>query len=155
MLISPTASWRGMLALLFMVGLQAVQPAHAVPSYSRQTNSECAACHIGAFGPHLTPYGIRFKLGGYTDTDGKGGKIPLSMTVQLTSTETEIGNPSTRGKTDVRLSNVDIYLAGRLTENVGSTRVCRTAKAPRRPTTPSSTTLMCVSPRRASWGSAK
>jgi len=120
MLISPTASWRGMLALLFMVGLQAVQPAHAVPSYSRQTNSECAACHIGAFGPHLTPYGIRFKLGGYTDTDGKGGKIPLSMTVQLTSTETEIGNPSTRGKTDVRLSNVDIYLAGRLTENVGT-----------------------------------
>jgi hypothetical protein len=53
-------------------------PAHAVPSYARQTGMECSGCHVGAYGPQLTPAGIRFKLGGYTDTDGKEGKFPFS-----------------------------------------------------------------------------
>jgi len=64
---------------LLPLGLAALAtPAHAVPSYARQTGMDCAGCHVGAYGPQLTPAGIRFKLGGYTDTDGKGGKIPLS-----------------------------------------------------------------------------
>lgn len=112
--------WRWPLALASLLGLQAVQPAQAVPSYSRQTNSECAACHIGAFGPHLTPYGIRFKLGGYTDSDGKDGKIPLAATLQAASALTESGNPTTQGRTDTRLTNVDVFLAGRLLDNLGA-----------------------------------
>ena len=36
----------------------------AVPSFARQTGQPCAACHT-AF-PELTPFGRRFKLGGYT-----------------------------------------------------------------------------------------
>ncbi len=38
--------------------------ASALPSYARQTGQPCAACHT-AF-PELTPFGRRFKLGGYT-----------------------------------------------------------------------------------------
>jgi hypothetical protein len=68
---------RALPACLLLLGL-AAGTAHAVPSYARQTGSDCAACHVGAFGPQLTPYGIQFKLGGYTDTDGKEGKVPLS-----------------------------------------------------------------------------
>lgn len=65
--------------LLAALGLLAAAPAaHAVPSFARQTGADCAACHVGAFGPQLTPYGIKFKLGGYTETDGKDGKVPLS-----------------------------------------------------------------------------
>ncbi|HEY8084338.1 MAG TPA: hypothetical protein VIE69_01895, partial [Methylophilaceae bacterium] len=38
--------------------------ASAVPSFARQTGQPCATCHT-AF-PELTPFGRRFKLGGYT-----------------------------------------------------------------------------------------
>ncbi|MBI2734436.1 MAG: hypothetical protein HYX44_14390 [Aquabacterium sp.] len=44
------------------MGLMASQ-AQAVPSFARQTGQDCAACHIGAYGPQLTPFGIKFKLG--------------------------------------------------------------------------------------------
>src|SRR5574337_1414665 len=68
--------------------------AHAVPSFARQTGQECAACHVGAYGPQLTPYGIKFKLGGYTDSDGKGGKVPISA--MLVGAYTQIGRASCR-----------------------------------------------------------
>ena len=61
-----------------LLDVKRLHAAHAVPSFARQTGAECAACHVGGYGPQLTPYGIRFKLGGYTDSDGKGGKVPLS-----------------------------------------------------------------------------
>ena len=44
--------------------------AHAVPSYARQTNLACAACHT--IFPELTPFGRSFKLNGYTLTGLKG-----------------------------------------------------------------------------------
>ena len=40
--------------------------AAAVPSYAEQTGQPCASCHIGGFGPQLTPFGRAFKLSGYT-----------------------------------------------------------------------------------------
>jgi len=87
--------------------------ASAVPSFSRQTGSECAACHISSFGLNLTPYGIRFKLNGYSDTDGKGTKVPLSAQLLV-----EHVNPAT-GAADTRLSEADLYVAGRLAEQLG------------------------------------
>src|SRR5664279_2073123 len=57
----------------FAVG---VDPAEALPSYARQTGKECAACHT-AF-PELTPYGRRFKIGGYTDGGGSWQGPPIS-----------------------------------------------------------------------------
>ena len=68
---------RAMLASWALFGaLLAGNDAHAVPAYARQTGSACADCHAGAYGPALTPYGMRFKLNGYTDTDGQGTKFP-------------------------------------------------------------------------------
>ena len=53
--------------------------AQAVPSFARQTNQECSTCHIGSFGPQLTPYGMKFKIGGYTETNVSDAPlIPLS-----------------------------------------------------------------------------
>lgn len=50
--------------VLAALGLFAAAPAaHAVPSFARQTGADCASCHVGAFGPQLTPYGIKFKAG--------------------------------------------------------------------------------------------
>jgi hypothetical protein len=47
------------------VGLSCA-PAHAVPAFAVQTGQPCEACHVGGFGPQLTPYGRNFKLNGYT-----------------------------------------------------------------------------------------
>lgn len=54
----------GLSALLLLLGLSS--PAHALPSFARQTGMVCTACHTQAFGPNLTPMGRQFKLGGYT-----------------------------------------------------------------------------------------
>ena len=86
--------WRA--AAIFLITLCTIPMAHAVPSFARQTGSECAACHVGAYGPHLTPYGIRFKLGGYTDSDGKSGKVPLSAQVQVSNIKPAHGAATTR-----------------------------------------------------------
>ncbi|MBL8454114.1 MAG: hypothetical protein JNK97_15345, partial [Zoogloea sp.] len=74
---------------LGLVGLVAGLPsAHAVPSFARQTGQDCAACHVGAYGPQLTPYGVKFKIGGYTDSDGKGGKVPISAMIVASFNQT-------------------------------------------------------------------
>lgn len=53
-------------ALLFGAALVFHRPAAAVPAFAQQTGRNCAACHVGGFGPELTPFGREFKLGGYT-----------------------------------------------------------------------------------------
>ncbi|MDE2316461.1 MAG: hypothetical protein KGK06_12510, partial [Xanthomonadaceae bacterium] len=50
----------------------------AVPAYARQTHQPCAACHVGGFGPELTPFGREFKINGYTMSVGSDTKVPLS-----------------------------------------------------------------------------
>jgi len=50
----------------------APRDAQAIPSFARQTGQPCATCHT-AF-PELTPFGRRFKLGGYT----MGGGMPIA-----------------------------------------------------------------------------
>jgi hypothetical protein len=97
----------------------------AVPSYARQTGQDCAACHIGSFGPQLTPYGIKFKLGGYTDSDGKSGHIPLSaMLVQsFTHTSKDQSEDAASGfqnNNNLSLQEVSMFVAGRFTDNIGS-----------------------------------
>src|SRR5207245_11081372 len=62
--------------LLFGAGLVFHRPAAAVPAFAQQTGRNCAACHVGGFGPELTPFGREFKLGGYTLR--MHGSVPLS-----------------------------------------------------------------------------
>ena len=44
-------------------------PANALPSFARQTGQPCGTCHTDFAG--LTPYGRRFKIGGYTAGGGQ------------------------------------------------------------------------------------
>ncbi len=57
------------------------RPAQAIPSFARQTGQPCAACHTDF--PALTPFGRRFKLGGYT----LGGSPQFRATLFPTSEE--------------------------------------------------------------------
>jgi hypothetical protein len=101
------------LLLAAMLLLFASTRAHAIPAYARQTGNACADCHAGAYGPALTPYGMRFKLNGYTDTDSNGFKIPVAA--QLIGTRTI----PARGANTTQLTEADIYVAGRVSDNIG------------------------------------
>ena len=115
------------LALLAGSALLAAMPsAQAVPSYARQTGSECAACHVGSYGPQLTPYGIRFKINGYTDTDGGNGKIPLSAMMVVNATRTAKDAPEAdkidhfKTNDNVAMQEASLFVAGKLADNIGS-----------------------------------
>src|SRR5665213_4192854 len=60
--------------------------AAAVPAFAEQTGQACASCHVGGFGPQLTPFGRAFKLGGYTLRTK--GNVPLSAMAVASFTAT-------------------------------------------------------------------
>jgi hypothetical protein len=73
------------LAQAWMVG---ATPAAAVPAFAQQTGQSCSACHVGAFGPQLKPYGRDFKLYGYQSSDGRSHVPPVAIMVQTSLTHT-------------------------------------------------------------------
>jgi len=85
----------------------------ATAAFARQTGAACADCHAAAYGPALTPYGMRFKINGFTESDGEGFKLPVAAQVIG-----QYANP-VRGEDSTDLTEADLYLAGRLTEHVG------------------------------------
>lgn len=115
------------LALLLLatgVATLAGADAWAVPSFSRQTGQECASCHVGGYGPALTPFGMRFKLGGYVDTDGIGTKVPLSAMVNGTFTRTTKGQEGGaaehfKSNDNAAMQEGSLFLAGRMAEHLG------------------------------------
>lgn len=116
-----SGTFRGFLSLLaaFFSWALLVSPAHALPSFARQTGSSCADCHIGAFGPQLTPYGIQFKLMGYTLNNGQSN-IPVSAMLQ--SSVQKLKTPLSDGaqKSTLLAQQASVFLAGGLTENLGA-----------------------------------
>lgn len=112
--------WGGLMALGTLVS----PSANAVPSYARQTGMTCAACHVGAYGPQLTPAGIRFKLGGYTDTDGQEGKIPLSAMVVVSHSHTnkDVDPPGEhlKANNNTLMDEASVFLAGKLADKLGA-----------------------------------
>jgi hypothetical protein len=118
-------SWRNFWAFLLLCTIAAASaPASAVPSYARQTGHPCAKCHVGSFGPQLTPYGIRFKISGYTETDNKGFKLPIAAMVMtgFSHTQTDQNPPPTphaNANNNFELDQVSGFVAGRIVEDLG------------------------------------
>ena len=104
--------------------ISASMSAQAVPAFARQTGTECVACHVGALGPQLTPFGIAFKLGGYTLSNGKTGQIPLSAMVMsgFTHVNAAVDEPDRglKSNNNFKIEQTSIFLAGRWTDHVGS-----------------------------------
>ena len=117
---------RGLVALV--VGTAAflaagVGPAEALPSYARQTGQPCAACHT-AF-PELTPFGRRFKIGGYTmgGGDWKGPPISAMYMAGFTHTQSPQDAPPAPGlhtNDNLVSQQVSGFIAGQLYGNLGS-----------------------------------
>ena len=120
-----TASWAALLLLppLFLF----LQPgsARAVPSFAIQTGQPCAACHVGAFGPQLKPYGRDFKLHGYVASDGEKHGPPLAMTTQTSFTHTQASQPggaapNFRPNDNAAIDQLSFYYAGQVTKEIGA-----------------------------------
>ena len=107
-------------AAAFLAG---VGPAEALPSYARQTGQPCAACHT-AF-PELTPFGRRFKIGGYTlgGGDWKGPPIAAMYVAGFTHTQSPQDAPPAPGlhtNDNLVSQQVSGFIAGQLFGNLGS-----------------------------------
>ena len=98
--------------------------AWAVPSFARQTHQPCTSCHIGGFGPQLTPFGRQFKRMGYTLSVGTDTKVPLSMMLieSFTHTAKAQSSPPADGfstNDNTELQQASVFLAGRITDHLG------------------------------------
>jgi hypothetical protein len=113
----------GLLSWLLLAAL-GTGPAPAVPAFAVQTSQPCATCHIGAFGPHLTPQGRDFKLHGYVGSDGKNHGLPLALVTQISFTHTAAPQPGGaapgfKPNDNAALDQVALYYAGRITPEIG------------------------------------
>ena len=127
--ISLTWSWRVLSCcsrapLLVLVATLIAKPAAAVPAFAIQTGQPCAACHVGAFGPQLKPYGRDFKLHGYVASDGQDHGLPLAMTTQTSFTHTaapQAGGaaPGFRANDNFALDQMSLYYAGKIAPHTG------------------------------------
>ncbi|CAN3992052.1 hypothetical protein [Methylocystis bryophila] len=119
----------GAAAVIFVVvGLSA--PAEAVPSFARQTGQPCATCHTNF--PELTPYGRRFKLGGYTATGGtEPWEVPpIAAMVLPTFTKTKVqqdmpptntgGYPDAHVNDNFVMQQASLFYGGKIYENLGA-----------------------------------
>ncbi len=117
---------RNLMLPLLIAGSCLSQVANALPAYARQTGQACAACHVGGFGPQLTPFGQTFKIGGYTMGGGTSSfTAPVSGMIVLTHEHTSTDLPADAGPHDgpnnnSNLQEASLFLAGRLSEHIGS-----------------------------------
>jgi hypothetical protein len=111
----------GALLAMAAVGLTATRAA-AVPAFAIQTGQPCAGCHVGGFGPQLTPYGREFKLHGYT-TRTTSFTVPLSAVVIASYINTEKNqNPppgNFKANNNTALDQASVFLAGGIGQHFG------------------------------------
>jgi len=106
-----------------LVALTATR-AGAVPAFGAQTGEPCQACHVGGFGPQLTPLGREFKLQGYTlRTNDKS--IPLSVMAVASYLQTQKPQnpppgPGFNSNDNWALDQVSLFLAGGFGQHFGA-----------------------------------
>ncbi len=89
----------------------------ALPSFARQMNMQCIACHTEY--PLLTEFGRQFKLGGYTLSTGQDNAPPLAVMLQPSFTHTQAAQPGGaapgyQANNNFALTQASIFYAGRL-----------------------------------------
>ena len=112
-------------AALAIIAITALftSPSWAVPAFTAKTNQPCSACHVGGFGPQLTPFGRQFKLDGYT-MDAGNDAFPVSameMSSFVTSAKAQAAPPADHYGTNnnFSLDQASLFIAGGIGEHVG------------------------------------
>jgi len=119
-------------AIVGMVPLTS-QQAQALPSFARQTGQSCGACHTDF--PQLTPFGRRFKLGGYTlgagreseqykKTFGSNQWVPPLSIMGVASFSQTKGSQDAAGTSPTNnyftLNQGSLFYGGAITEDIGA-----------------------------------
>ena len=94
----------------------------AVPSFAIQTGQACNACHVGGFGPQLTPFGREFKMGGYT-LRTNSFNIPVSAMAVASYVHTQAPQPPAThfaANDNVAIDQVSLFVAGGLGSHLGA-----------------------------------
>jgi hypothetical protein len=98
-----------------------IERAQAVPAFADQTGQPCSSCHVGGFGPQLTPFGREFKILGYTPRT-KEGTLPLSAMAVASFLHTSADQPPAphyAANDNTTLDQISVFLAGGLNKNLG------------------------------------
>lgn len=111
------------LAMTFAIQVLGAGAAQAVPAFAAQTALACQACHVGGFGPQLTPVGRNFKLHGYTQRM-TAFSVPLSAMAVASWLHTAKDQgaapaPGFRTNDNSALDQVSLFLAGGLGSHLG------------------------------------
>lgn len=124
----PKRAWVNRFSLFAGVSFVAIafgvhRPASAVPAFAEQTGQPCASCHVGGFGPQLTPFGRAFKLGGYT-LRVKPFNVPLSAMAVASYVHTRTAQeepPTDHSKTNNNISfdQGSVFIAGGAGSHLG------------------------------------
>ncbi len=99
--------------------------ARALPAYAEQTSQPCIACHVGGFGPQLTPFGRQFKLEGYTLRGTDDFTVPVSAMAVASYLHTSTDQPGPPaphyGTNDnFTIDQVNLFVAGGFGNHFGS-----------------------------------
>jgi hypothetical protein len=104
-----------------------VHPARALPSYAGQTGLPCSACHVGSFGPQLTPYGRAFKIDGYAVGGGSGlaAKIPFDALLLGSYTDTQKNQSAPAAQHygsngNFTMDQISLFLGGHYGDHLGA-----------------------------------
>ena len=98
-------------------------PASALPAFAEQTQQNCKSCHVGGFGPQLTPFGREFKLRGYT-LRAKDFNVPLSAMavasyVATKKAQEEAPTDHSKRNNNLAFDEGSIFLAGGVGSHLG------------------------------------
>jgi hypothetical protein len=114
-------------SVVFAASLAIGVPWHravSLPLYARQTGQPCATCHTAFL--ELTPFGRRFKLGGYTLNGGDWTGPPFAVMLEApTYTHTEAGQaggaaPHFGPNNNFAFQQASLFTGGRFTDNLGA-----------------------------------
>ncbi len=110
-----SAGW--LIAVALITTTLRIQPAHAVPAFADQTGQPCSACHIGGFGPALTPFGRKFKLDGYTFRGTDKFTMPVSVMALASYVHTQADQPGAPAphyavNDNSTIDQISLFLAG-------------------------------------------
>jgi hypothetical protein len=97
--------------------------AAAIPAFAVQTGQPCTGCHVGGFGPQLTPFGREFKLRGYTLRMTKNVPFSAMAVASYLHTQKDQASPPAPhyGVNDnFTLDQVSLFLAGGLGDHLGA-----------------------------------
>jgi hypothetical protein len=95
--------------------------AQAVPAFADQTGQPCSSCHVGGFGPQLTPFGREFKILGYT-VRATEGTIPVSAMAIASFLHTAADQPPAphySANDNKTLDQISLFLAGGFNTHLG------------------------------------